>query len=191
MKLLAADPKNRYDSYESLNQELKRISPRSKLYASPMLRIIAAFIDWITVLLFMLPLDAAVNSEIAESNPIWQFVILILDFLPLIAYTILVGLWKQSVGRKLMQLRVLNRFGMIPKGRKMAFRSVLRMILPWSMASSLMFIFVDDTWWNIFPSMLSVLTVIFVIVNTGCMIFSNRSKAIHDYIFETQVVIDA
>lgn len=90
-----------------------------------------------------------------------------------------------------MQLRVLNRFGMIPKGRKMAFRSVLRMILPWSMASSLMFIFVDDTWWNIFPSMLSVLTVIFVIVNTGCMIFSNRSKAIHDYIFETQVVIDA
>lgn len=190
-RLLAADPSERYESYRALGQDIRRLKPRSKLKASPLLRFIAAFIDWIIVMLFMLPLDIAVNSDSVDSQPIWQFVILILDFVPMVLYTVMVGLWKHSVGRKLMQLRVLNKFGMIPKGRKIVLRSVLRMILPWAMASSMMFVFVDDSWWTIFPAVMSVITILFVIVNSGCMLFSKRSQAIHDYLFETQVVIDS
>ena len=190
-RLLAADPQNRYDSYESLSQDVKRLTPHSKLKASPLLRFIAASIDWIIVMLFMLPLDAAVNSDGAEALPVLQFVILILDFVPLVLYTFVVAIWKHSVGRKLMQLRVLNKFGMIPKGRKMVLRSILRMVLPWSMASSMMFVLVDDTWWTVIPAIISILTILFVIVNCCAMVFSKSGKAIHDRLFETQVVIDS
>jgi len=190
-RLLAADPKDRYESYEELAQDVKRLTPHSKLKASPLLRFIAAFIDWIIVMLFMLPLDIAVNSSGADGLPVLQFLILILDFIPMVLYTVMVAIWKHSVGRKLMQLRVLNKFGMIPKGRKMVLRSVLRMILPWSMASSMMFVFAEETWWTVIPSIISVITILFVIVNCCSVVFTKSGRSIHDRIIETQVVIDS
>ena len=138
-----------------------------------------------------LPLDIAVSSDGAEGLPLLQFLILILDFIPMVLYTVMVGIWKHSVGRKLMQLRVLNKFGMIPKGRKMVFRSLLRMILPWSMASSMMFVFVEETWWTVIPAVISVATILFVIVNCCSVVFTKSGKSIHDRIIETQVVIDS
>ena len=190
-KLLAHDPANRYDSYSDLSMDLKKLSPKSDVIASPLLRVIAAVIDWTTVILFILPFRALLGSSVLESHPIWKLLILSADIIPIIIYTTLIFFWRQSMGRKLMQLRVINRYGMIPKGRKMAFRSILRMSVPWLLAINVLLLYVATSWFQAVPVILGAAAVLFLFVNTATMLLTSNHQSIHDLIFETRVVIDS
>ncbi len=190
-KLLAKEPENRFESYSELTAELRRLSPRSDVLAQPLPRIIATLIDWLIVILLMLPLRLAIDTDLVESSFWWRVLITFMDFIPIVSYTVLIFFWRQSVGRHLMQLRVINRFGMIPTGRKMVMRSVLRMIIPWIMATMMMFLFVEDAWRELVPVGFAVGVLAFVLADTGALLFSSNRKSLHDLIFETQVVIDS
>lgn len=190
-KLLAKEPNQRFENYQELSSEISKLSPTSNVVASPLPRIIATLFDWITVLLFMLPFRLAISSDVASDRPLLKALLHLADFVPILVYTMFVTIWKQSLGRKLMQLRVLNRFGMIPKGRKMASRSVLRMILPWAMAALLLLGVNEVNSLTSLGGMIFVSTMIFLFVNAGSLFASKRHKCIHDMIFETQVVIDS
>ncbi len=190
-RLLAKNPASRFSSYEELANEIEKLSPTGNVIASPLPRIIAAMIDWITVILFMLPFRLAMLTESVSSSPMLKAFVFLMHFIPIVSYTLIIVFLKQSAGRKLMQLRVLNRYGMIPKGRKMAMRSVLRMILPWSMATLLLMGVSEIQSLQSLSAMVFVASVVFMFVNAGSLMVSKRQKSIHDIIFETQVVIDS
>ena len=190
-RLLAKKPEDRFEDYQELSKALKRLSPTSNVIASPLPRIIATLIDWITVILFMLPIRLVISTDFFGDNPVLMFLISVVDFIPIVAYTMLVFVWRQSVGRKLMQLRVLNRFGMVPRGRKMVLRSVLRMIFPWVMATLFVFTVSSAPWWRIVGIVVAASTLMFMFVDTVTLLFSKTHKCIHDRFFETQVVIDS
>ena len=190
-KMLKKDPNERFSSYDELSGELEKLTPRGDVRAHPMPRVVAALIDFLTVLLLMSPVRLLVNMQSFEPHPAVWVAILLADFVPIIAYTVLVGVWKQSVGRMLMQLRVINKFGVIPKGRKMAMRSMLRMIIPWFQAAMLIFILDSDSWLALVPFIVSAGVLIVVSISTLMMFFSRDKKSLHDRIFDTRVVIDS
>jgi uncharacterized RDD family membrane protein YckC len=189
-RLLAKEPENRFPSYQQLTAQLNKLRPRDKIRARPVPRLIAAVIDCLTVILFMIPLRLTISNELAESNAFWKGLVLVTGFAPILIYTLVEFFWRQSVGRRLMQLRVLNRFGMIPTGRKMAMRSVLRLLLPWTMAAVQMSLWVPWRQWDTVPVLLAGVTVIFVLLDTASLLLSENKQSLHDLIFETQVVLD-
>ncbi len=192
-KLLATDPNDRFESYETVSAELSRMQPTSNVSASPLPRIIAAAIDWLIVMLFMVPFRTPFAAELVQSSGWLQAIVYLVDLLPILAYTFLIAIFRQSVGRKLMQLRVLNRFGMIPKARKMAMRSILRMIGPWTMAL-MMFSAINPDSGPVkvyFVVGVAVLVLIYLLAATASLLIARKHRTIHDFIFETQVVIDS
>ena len=190
-RLLAKQPEQRFESYQDLAEELETLSPTSNVIASPLPRIIATFIDWVTVILFMLPFRLVILADIVTDKPLVKTLILLTDFAPIIVYTFITMVWKQSVGRKLMQLRVLNRFGMVPRGRKMGMRSLFRMILPWAMATLLMFADSETAWLQWLAGFIAIGTIFIMFINASSLLVSKRHKSVHDMLFETQVVIDS
>ena len=190
-KLLQKNPRHRFSSYDELASVLAKLTPRGDVMAQPMPRLVAALIDFLTVLLLMSPVRMLINLQDFEPHPVVWVAILLADFVPIIAYTTLVFFWKQSVGRKLMQLRVINKFGVIPKGRKMAMRSMLRMIIPWFQAAMLIFFFANDSWLELVPTIVLIGVLIVVAISTLMMFFSKDKKSLHDRIFDTRVVIDS
>ena len=189
--MLQKDPRDRFASYDELASELGKLTPRGDVIAQPMPRVVAALIDFLTVLLLMMPGRLLIRMEDFEPHPVVWVAILLADFIPIIAYTTLVFFWKQSIGRKLMQLRVINKFGVIPKGRKMVTRSMMRMIIPWFQAAMLIFFFANDSWLELIPTIVFVGLLVVVSISTLMMFFSRYNRSLHDRIFKTRVVIDS
>ena len=192
-QLLATDPAARFQNYTDLSNALSRLHPTGNVVASPLPRMIATLIDWLVVILFMLPFHSLIVADRVELSRWLQAAFYLLDFVPILTYTATLFLFKQSVGRQLMQLRVLNRFGMVPKGRKIVLRSLLRMIVPWVMAVLLVVAIFPSgiKFGNYFVMIIGGATALYLLATTTSLLITKRHRCIHDYLLETQVVIDS
>ncbi len=123
-RLLAKNPEDRYTSYAELERDLTLVRPTKSLIARRAPRMIAAVIDVLTVILFMLPLQLMISGEIGgfsvrlgeylENRPVLTFLLYVLDAVPIAVYTLTIFFWRHSIGRALMQIRVVNRYGLKP-----------------------------------------------------------------------------
>ena len=193
-KMLNKDPDERYASYDSLLADLNRVKPGSKVPSRLMPRLVAAGIDWSTVLVLAVTVQVALNSPALSffnaSHPWMVNLLKSLNFLPFIAYTVLIYFWRQSIGRNLMHLRVVNQFGMTPSRRAMVLRSAIRMQFPIVVMSRLMFTDLSSSWLEITLAGLLVLSMLFLLAELGSMLFRPFNMAIHDMFARTRVVLD-
>lgn len=194
-KLLASDPAQRYRDYDELLTELAAIQPASRVIARRVPRIMAAGIDYLTVLLCMLPFQIFLDSQsllggFLGNHPIVSFLVQIGHFIPIVAYTLLLMAFRQSLGRVLMHVRVVNRYGLKPAPRVMVARSLLRMSFIW--AACCVVLLEDATWlWvQIGGASLIGLTALFLLVDTAVMMIYDQARSLHDLVFSTRVVLD-
>ena len=193
-KLLARDPEDRFESYDELLEDLEKTKSREIVLAKPVPRMIAALFDWMLVFMLMMPCQVLLATPefygFFDSHPLMMFVVQAVDLLPIVTYTAILYFWRQSIGRQIMQLRVINKYGFNASKRKLLFRSFLRMILPWS--TSLLF-FITRTslgWMQDLASGISLLVTIFVVVSGCFLIFNRQHRSLHDIVFDTRVIID-
>lgn len=193
-KLLAKDPVQRYQSYDELIADLETIKPESHLIAKRAPRLIGAGIDWISVILLMAPLAMVVgldqSSSFFELHRITDFLLRLANLIPMTMYTIVLFFWRQSIGRSLMQIRVVNVHGLIPPHKSMLSRSLLRMIVPWVMCILLFLQSVDFGWTKILATSLMSVAVGFWLLDIASMLIFKQAKSLHDLIFGTRVVVD-
>lgn len=199
-RLLAKDPKDRFPSYSELKSELKLVQPTKSLSAGRMQRLIAAAIDMLTVILFMIPLRSVMSGEIGgfsirlenflDNHPLLYFMFYFLDIIPIAVYTATVFFWRHSIGRALMYVRVVNRYGLKPYRSRMAFRSVLRMSLVWTLVLGFWTNgFVDSVGFQLaFVPLLGLVS--FWIANVMFLLLSPNARSIQDNVFKTRVVLD-
>jgi serine/threonine protein kinase len=83
-KMLARDADERYTSYDDLLVDLTRLAPRSQVIARPFPRIVAAGIDWISVMILVLGIQAAFSNS--SWNPLVTNVLHVLDFVPIMYF---------------------------------------------------------------------------------------------------------
>ena len=192
-KMLAKDPAQRYQNYQQLLTDLKRIEPVSKVPARLLPRIFAATIDWATVLSLAIVVQVGLASPhwgaVGASHPVAVTLLKIADFLPIIAYTVLIYFWRQSIGRNLMHLRVVNQHGMRPSGKLMAIRSAIRMQFPLVVICRMLFVEIDG-WTEIVIAVLVVVSMLLLLADIASMLFYSSSRSIHDMFVNTRVVLD-
>ena len=189
-KLLAKDPAERYDSWADVEEALQRIEPAAAVPAKRVPRLVAAVIDFALVGLLIAPLRGIPQlAELQAESTLAAILLVSLEFGAIIAFTLMVIFWKQSPGRKLMHVRVVNDHGLTVTGQKMGTRSLMRMVVMWFVI--LANLSTEDSGWIDFTASL-VLTaaVVFTLMDIGAMMFFQHRRSLHDLISRTWVVLD-
>lgn len=193
-KLLAKDPDQRYQSYDQLLEDLEATKPQSRIIAKRAPRLIAAGIDWLTVILLMAPVEIAVESDTFGnffiSHPVLGFLFRLTDLIPITIYMAILFFWRQSLGRSLMQVRVVNTHGLIPPQKTMLSRSVLRMIVPWVLCLLMFLQTANFAWTQVLATTLLVVAVVYWLTDIAFMLIFDQARSLHDLIFSTRVVVD-
>jgi eukaryotic-like serine/threonine-protein kinase len=188
IKMLAQDPAARYSSYDKLIGELTRIKPQSKVIARTFPRLVAAGVDWISILALALILPFIWSFY--SLSPLVSNMLRLADILPFLVYMSIVYFFRQSLGRSLMHIRVINKYGHRPKPSQMLLRSLFRMQFPLCTLTSLVFLDIQNKWLDLAISVLMILSGIFLVADIARMAFTRQRQSIHDSLFSTRVVID-
>ena len=187
-KMLAPNPEDRYQDYESLQADLSDVTPHSQVLARQFPRIVAAGIDWISVLLLAGILQ--VVFELYQWGGTIANFLRFSDLIPIIVYAVGIYIWRQSLGRSLMHIRVVNQYGLHPKPLRMLLRCFFRMQFPICGVGILLFADASIPWVETFISVLLLCCAFFLLIDAGFMAFDSRRRALHDLIMKTEVVVD-
>ncbi len=192
--LLSRDPNDRYETYDELLEDLESVQPGSRVIARRAPRLIAAMIDYLVVLLLMAPMQMVLEATplvaFFGDHAIVQFLVQLADFLPIAAYTVIVLFWRQSIGRALMHVRVVNEYGLKPAAKTMVARSFFRMCLIWATCSTIFFQRSDVFWVQIVSASVVLICLIYLVAATAFMLIYDQARSVHDLIFGTRVVLD-
>ena len=194
LTLLAKKPEQRFQSWAEVEEALERIEPAAAVPAKRAPRMVAAAIDFTLVGLLIAPFQIlrgfdAVESFLAQST-MTAILLILFEFGAIVAYTILVILWKQSPGRKLMQVRVVNDHGLSVTGQKMGARSLMRMILMWFIILANVSTEDPDSWVNFAANFVVTSALVLTLIDIGTMMVTRGGRSVHDIISNTWVVID-
>jgi len=188
LKMLAKNPEDRYSCYQEFIDDLQKVTPRSPVLARPTPRIVAAGIDWISFL--MLAVILRIGITYYQWGSVLSNALRIADLLAILVYISLVYFWRQSFGRSLMHIQVVNRHGLRPRPWQMVLRCIMRMQFPWCAVGLLLFADAPFRWMELIISSLLILSAAILLLDLAFMFFNKRRRALHDIIFDTQVVID-
>ena len=193
-KMLAKEPGDRYQTYDDLLADLKSLQPGSNIEARFFPRLIGAGIDWASALSLAIVLQVAIGfaawQSLLNQLPAIAIVLQICNFLPIIAYTFLVYFWRQSIGRSLMHIRVVNQFGMRPTANAIVLRSAIRMQFPWVVICLEMFRNDSVSTVSVLLSSIYALSLLFLMFDIAFMAFNSKGRSIHDLVSKTRVVLD-
>ena len=193
-KMLAKDPSDRYQTYDELLTDIESLQPGSNIEARFFPRLIGAGIDWASALSMAIVLQVGVGfaawQSLRDQHPVVAVLLQICNFLPIIAYTVLVYFWRQSIGRSLMHIRVVNQFGMRPTANAIALRSVIRMQFPWVVICLQLLRPESGTPFSVILSVIYILSLLFLMLDIAFMAFNSKGRSIHDLVSKTRVVLD-
>ena len=194
-KLLAADPESRYESYQDLIEDLETIQPGSRINARRVPRFMAALIDYTLVVALMITVGqvfvALQKSGFIGAHPYITMALKLATFVPILAYTSLLMLWRQSIGRALMHVRVVNQYEIRPSARNMAIRSIFRMAPLWGFSTyTFLTSFFGGAPFELFGRVLFISCLIYVFLSIAYITIRKTQKTPHDIAFRTNVVVD-
>ncbi len=205
-RLLEKDPARRFASYGELRAELERVRPIGSTLAGRLARTIAWFVDIACLGMLLMPfslpsaaltLGAAVDAQqqfdervpyVSYSVLEWAFGFLAVAGAFLVPF---LALWWdlkrfRTPGRYLMQLRVVDRYGLPPTRRALIIRNVFRYFHLWcsalfgvpTVAGFVVVAIIDE-----------VLGFLVLVVN-AVPILGRTRRALHDRVCDTHVVLD-
>ncbi len=193
-KMLAKEPADRFDDYDELIAELKRLRPGSQVKARVFPRVVAAVFDWMSVLVIAIFLQIAFQLtsfvQFTTQHPIVTLFVDVIDILPIVFYLAVIYFWRQSVGRSLMHIRVVNRYGLTPSPNCMLVRSLLRMQFPWFLICFSLISEPTASWLGIAMIGLVAVSGVTLLVDLAVMAVFDRGRSLHDLLVDTRVVLD-
>ena len=193
-KMLAKNPKDRYQDYDALIDDLELIQPNEQVVARVFPRVVAAGVDWISVLFMAGLVQAGINNEsfslITDSRPWLATTLAVAQFLPITLYFLLINSWRQSLGRRLMHLRIVNRYGMNPSSQAIMLRSAIRMQFPFIALVAQGIASFNSTLAEISLAAIFIASIAVLFVDAGLMLVTRRKTAMHDIFAQTSVVLD-
>ncbi len=185
-RLLARDPDERFESWVELGRELHVILPHQHENAPKLSRVIAWGIDAAAIALATLLILLGIQSI----NPLIRLPVVpaILNQLALpislAAFTLVVAGWRQSIGRELVHVRIVNQFGLRPTRRTMLTRSVLRMLSFWLVSLAL----IAQSSTSFYFALPLIAGVLWLVIDGGWMLARRNGESLHDLIASTRAV---
>ncbi len=181
-RLLAKSPADRFSSYQELGRELNSILPVKRSTAGLVPRAIAWVIDVLTIIILSIfPLVAISIARVGSPPQTNGFYLLA----ALIVYFMGVYWWRQSLGRYLFHLRVVNRYSLKPSRKNMLLREMARMQIIWTTVAGALSL-------QMAPRIGLVLVMLGLILFAFDFLYTvtlGLGKSIHDKFLGTQSVI--
>jgi len=188
-RLLAKSPDDRYSKYDELLADLWELRPVALTPAGHVPRSLAWIVDLVLV----------ANVQMAVAAPFFALALKAhLGFLqvfgaaalaagPLLALALQVR-WGTTLGKKLFQIRIVDRHGRSPIKTTLAARSVAQMLPLWAVASASL---AGALGLALLSAPVMIAAVPAVIADASYLLFSRRNLSLHDLLFHTRVVLDA
>lgn len=187
-KLLAKSPKDRYQNYEDLQNDLRSIQPVSTTIAGLAPRVMAYIVDQAFLLFCLLPFALVILLLRDDSLRKYLWVVPITAFVSLIVpaiYLTLVYRGWRSLGRYLFQLRIVEENGLAPRREQLVTREVLRNAMAW-IGPLVIYVSLYYEWIGRWPDLILVL---FVAADAAVILMRKDRQALHDYLCHSRVVL--
>lgn len=195
-KMLARDPKDRYEDFEELDQELALHAPVGVTSAGLLNRSLSFVMDYSLLALFMLPfwIPGALNALIAQGVNVADFW---MDLASREMWGILAPIvpgiatwfeWRgnRTLGRYLFQLRLVDAHGLLLDRKKRVIRSFVRNAPIWLWSFSIAATAVGFEYLVLALSILDDATLVLNILP----VLGPKRLALHDRIVGSHVVLD-
>lgn len=187
-KLLAKLPSERFSDWHELKKQIYALRPLKATLAGGFQRGIAWLIDVIALAFCqILILGATISGAQLVPNELLGSLVIIGSVLivPLLVMT-WIALGGSSLGKSLLQLRVVDRYGLPLGSRTLAQRSIVQFLPLWLLPTSVRTDTVGLPDWIWQP--LWVLMVIYLLFDFGLAIL-RRGRSLHDQLFDTKVIL--
>jgi serine/threonine protein kinase len=193
-RMLHKDPTQRYQNYDELIDDLKTVEALSTIQAKRVPRLLAGVFDFLSVLLVAAAIQFLLFDVLRlrdyTDNLAILFLISLADLLPILLYSAIVFFFRQSVGRNLLYLRVVNQYGVPPSRRIMLTRSFVRMGFVWLLIASMVFEAQDANWTESMQNVLAWFAIGLLVVQILVLMFNRNHRTIQDMVYKTDVVFD-
>lgn len=191
-KLLEKSPEDRYQSHDELILDLERVQPVDLPRAGRFTRGVAWLVDLFLASaargVFMLPFAIDDTWRDLGHEPILRLSLTMFSGLPLLGAAWLQGVWKTSPGKALMQLRIVDRYGLTPNPAILAARVTLQLLIVWGAVIANVFSL------GLKAEPLGVLVtsgaLAVTIVDAAFALIRRDGRSLHDLLFRTRVVLD-
>lgn len=189
-RLLAKNAESRFADWDATVTELEKLQPLKPVAAGRLKRGIAWGLDLILLtvaqLLVVAPLSFVGHTYFPNSltfSALWLASLLIVPALVMWW----VGHGGSSPGKKLMQLRVVDRHGLAPRPRILGLRSMFQYLSIWCMPLTLR---TDNIGMpEVVTTTVSWVVGLFLFLEVVLAIFRRGGRSLHDQIFDTRVVL--
>jgi hypothetical protein len=182
-RLLAKNPRDRYQDFQALIEDLRKHEPIALPGASPLLRGLAWLFD--TVLLSLpFALIAVLGSAQSAILPLAR---ILLQSSVVFAYCYLQAVWGTTPGKRLFQIRIVDQFGLRPHRVLLGVRAGLQFVWAWASVASMLLTLV-----GLAPlAMIATFGAgLFILADMAALLFW-KGESIHDRLLRTRVVLDA
>ena len=187
-RLLAKTPQQRYPDYGSLVEELQTVQPIDRPAAGKVPRLIAWVVD-VALLQVMLGVLQAGLGLIPASNRVGRMSVGITGLAMVFLLVLWSARWGRTPGKAMLQLRVVDRYGLPPPDFSLFIRGLWVTTPVW--VTWFGGILIASGWeppvGNQF--LLVVLVQLAVTIDAVCSLFFQRGQTLHDRLLDTEVVL--
>ena len=191
-KLLAKSPDERYQDYDELMADLRKLRPGNPPKAGRIQRGLAWLVDLLLVQAIFGILTFAVTNQDLQSHfqgrPIAALLIALLGATAPLLASAAQAFWGMTPGKKIFQLRIVDRHGLRPGKAILAMRMATQILTIWA---SVLFLMLDAVGLRLFGYVVSGLLQMGWLVDAGFAVFRGDGRSLHDLFFGTRVVLDA
>ncbi len=185
-KLLAKRPDQRFEHWDALLKQLNSLRPIQPVIAGRFKRGIAWGIDLVAQLVVMLALQRVLERLLPDSKFFGWLMLLSSLIVPA-----LMMLWisrgRSTPGKALMQLKIVDHYGLPKNRRLLALRSIIPYLPIWLLPTAERTEVVGLPGWIWQP--LWITLGLFLLANIVFAVFRRNGKSLHDQLFDTRVVL--
>lgn len=190
-KLLAKSPDDRFHTYDELLLALQALRPARLPKAGRVQRGLAWLVDLALVNVALQTLTNPLVSEelsrvLAGRVLVTPLVLLVGAAAPLLASAVQ-AYWGLTPGKKLFQIRVVDRHGLRPSQATLAARMVFQMLPLWAAVVGLGLQQLGAILFVVFAALAFGVT---MIVDLAMALIRRDGRSLHDILFDTYVVLD-
>ncbi len=193
-RLLAKSPGERYESYGQLIGDLRELQPIALPRAGRLQRALAWLVDlallYAPLMLYLAAIQA--GNELLRQRHLARWILsAAAGFVPL-AGCYFAMRWGTTPGKKLFQLRIVDRHGLRPLQSILGARAVIQFAPIWTIvAAGVIVALVPTPAGKGLAAMLGVIALASLLVDAGFALFYEQGRSLHDLFFGTRVVLDA